>query len=214
MTPPVPTVRLVRLVLMGSPLWLALLASPGGWIPPVAYLLVLLGLAAREYRMLPDGRLVGAERQLPRFTLGEVHDVVLSLENRSSQDLEIAIRDELPAALRLETPIAPALAPRRHALDVTYRVAAVRRGAHAFGDIALRLGRPRGLVQREIRAAPAAPRNAMARIYPRLSATTDYRLLARIDRRDYAVRRPRRVFGSGTDFESLAASQSSSKRYL
>jgi uncharacterized protein (DUF58 family) len=55
------------------------------------------------------------------------------------------------------------------------------------------------LVEKELRLfAPAD-----FRVFPRFATADEYRLLARIHHQDEAMRRPRRVHGHGTDFESL-----------
>ncbi|PYO57643.1 MAG: DUF58 domain-containing protein, partial [Candidatus Rokuibacteriota bacterium] len=48
------------------------------------------------------------------------------------------------------------------------------------------------------------PAAADVRVYPRFATAHEYHLLPRIKERDEDARRPRRVHGRGTDFESLS----------
>ncbi|MGH9811219.1 MAG: DUF58 domain-containing protein, partial [Terriglobia bacterium] len=75
-----------------------------------------------------------------------------------------------------------------------------RRGVVLLGDVVVRVGRPGALIERQVRL----PASNTMRIYPRFSTTEEYRLMARINQQDEVVRRARRVYGSGTTFESLA----------
>jgi uncharacterized protein (DUF58 family) len=90
--------------------------------------------------------------------------------------------------------------PGQSDCEFVYRIRPLQRGRHQLGHLALRIRRPGALVERQVRV-PAA---AEIRVYPRFSTTEEYQLLARISQRDEDVRRPRRVHGRGTDFESLS----------
>ncbi len=196
----VPTVRLVYLVLLGAPLWLLALAMPFGWLVGAGYHAFLIAVCVRERRSLPGSDQLGVRRVVPpRFAMGDTDEVALELENRSDLPLTLEVRDEAPDALRvLGDDLRGELPPQGRA-RMTYEVEARQRGAHRFGRVMLRVGGGLGLIRRQF----AFDLGDVARVYPRFRGVDDYRLLAMIDRRDEVVRRPRRLRGAGTDFESL-----------
>ncbi len=196
----VPTVRLIWLILLGAPLWLLALAAPGGWLAGAAYFAWLAGMCGLNWLTVPrPGQLV-AVRSLPsRFSMDDEHEIALELTNSTARRLRVRVHDELPAALEALDPDLTGELPGHGRARLTYRVRAVRRGAHAFGRLVLRVSHGAALVERQL--ALAVPDTA--RIYPRFHGVDDYRLLALIDQRDEVVRRPRRLRGAGTDFESL-----------
>jgi uncharacterized protein (DUF58 family) len=200
MLTPLPTLRLIRLLVGGSPLWLLALAAPGGWIAGVFYLLLLAVLCWRGYRALPGPAQLSARRGLPaRFSLDAEHPVKLVLANRSDRRVHVTVHDEVPEVFALATEISETDLPARGEVRLTYSVRPVKRGAHAFGNVVLRVRHGSGLVQKQVSIASAAP----VKVYPNFHGADEYRLLAKIDQRDEVVRKPRRVSAPGTDFESL-----------
>ncbi len=200
MPAPLPTLRLIRLLAGGAPLWLLALALPGGWSAGVFYILLLAVLCWRDYRALPGAAGLGARRELPpRFSLDAEHAVQLVLANRSDRPVRAAVRDEAPEVFTLATEIPEIEIPARGEARLTYSVRPLKRGAHAFGDVVLRVRHAAGLVQRQVTVASAAA----VKVYPNFHGADEYRLLAKIDQRDEVVRKPRRVSAPGTDFESL-----------
>jgi uncharacterized protein (DUF58 family) len=89
--------------------------------------------------------------------------------------------------------------PVRGECDWMYQVQSNRRGKYHLDGIVMRAGRTGAFVERQLRIA--LPEDL--RVYPRFATADEYRLLARIHQQDDALRRPRRVHGHGTDFESL-----------
>jgi uncharacterized protein (DUF58 family) len=195
----VPTVRLVRWIAIGSPLWLLALATPAGWIAGAAYMLVLTSLCVMDYFSVPGTGGFEIQRSIGRLSLGAVTDVHIQLTNLSTRDLIVSMRDELPPALQQQTPIETVHLPERGECDWKYEVRSRRRGKYHLDRLVLRAGRIGALIEKELRI----PAPADFRVYPRFATADEYRLLARIHHQDEAMRRPRRVHGHGTDFESL-----------
>jgi uncharacterized protein (DUF58 family) len=195
-----PSPRLVRLLAATAPLWLLALAVPGGWLAGAGALALLAALAARE---------AGAARRVPppevhrtfppRFAHGETAEIGLVLRNPTDARLRIQLRDEVPEALEPLSALPPLDLPPNGEAACGYRVRARRRGTHTFGRLVVRVQQAPGLVWREL----ALPLPDRVKVYPRFRGVDDYDLLARIDQRDEVVRRPRRVAGPGTEFESL-----------
>jgi uncharacterized protein (DUF58 family) len=96
----VPTVRLVRWIALGSPLWLLALATPVGWIAGVAYMLLLISICIMDYFSVPGVAGFEIQRTIGRLSLGAVTDVHIQLTNHSGRDLIVSMRDELPPALQ------------------------------------------------------------------------------------------------------------------
>src|SRR6185295_12955867 len=195
----VPTRRLVRWIALGSPLWLIALATPAGWGVAAAYLLVLASICVMDYFAVPNASAFQVQRELGRFSLGAVTDVRIQIACRSKRLLRLSMRDELPPALRQLTPIQNVNLPIHGECEWIYQVRSERRGKYHLDTIALRAGRTGALVKRQLRIA--VPDDL--RVYPRFATADEYRLLARLHHQDEAMRRPRRVYGQGTDFESL-----------
>ena len=196
----VPTVRLVRYIALGSPVWLLWIAFPMGWLGGALYLAFLAVVCVNDYLSVPDARSFEVRREYGRFSLGATTSVRIVLTNNSRKLLHIVAKDELPAALESVAGIESINVPGRFAYETTYDVRAIRRGRFKLGGMVLRVGRPGALMARDL----IVPGEEAITIYPRFATSDEYRLLARINQQDESVRRPRRTHGRGTDFESLS----------
>jgi len=195
------TTRLVRFIALGSPLWLLSIVFPGaGWVTAATYLVMLAAVCIVDYRSVSDATVVEIERELGRFSLGIATDVRMRVRNRSKRFLQISARDELPAGLEQIEPIPAMHLAGQSEGESVYQIRALRRGRYRIGNLALRVRRPGAFIERQLRISLPAD----IRVYPRFSTADEYRLLARISQTDEDVRRPRRVHGRGTDFESLS----------
>lgn len=195
-----PTGRLVRLLLLGAPLWLLTLAAPAGWLYGLAYWILLAVLVSAELRRLPGAREIDISRSVPRrFSLRSEQSIGLNLGNRSSQPLHVKVFDEVPESLLPLHQLPASLLPARSSAELRLRVRPVVRGDYEFGPMRLRTQLPNGLLERRI----SVHQSSKARVYPRFLEVKQYHLLAKIDERDEVTRRPRRTRGAGSDFESL-----------
>jgi uncharacterized protein (DUF58 family) len=196
----VPTMRLVQLIALGSPLWVLGILFPMGWLAGMFYLVFLVLVCLNDYRSAPDNRAFDVRREYGRFSLGAVSNIRIVLTSRSYRTLHVAAKDELPLGLERVSRIEPIDIPPRYEYTTSYDVRAVRRGRFKIGGMVLRVGRPGALMERQVTLAV----EEHIRVYPRFAKADEYRLLARINQQDEAVRRPRRTRGRGTDFESLS----------
>ncbi|HWP57098.1 MAG TPA: DUF58 domain-containing protein [Candidatus Acidoferrales bacterium] len=196
----VPTLRLIRLLALGAPLWLLGLLVPGGWLPGALYLALIAVLCARDLRGIPPARELSARREMPpRFSLDQEHPLRLVIANRSRYPIHARVRDELNERFELTSAIPQGEIPATGEARLSYRVRPLRRGAHRLGDVVLRARGPLGLVERQIRLGLSDT----VKVYPNFRGVDHYQLLAKIDQREEAARRPRRTKAPGTDFESL-----------
>ena len=195
-----PTIRLIRLLLLGAPLWLLALLFPGGWLAGLLYFILIVVLSWRDAGAIPPASKLRATRQLPpRFALDVDHSVKLILTNLAAVPIQVSVRDELPDLFEAKTELPETTVPAGGEARLSYDVRPLSRGAHSFGDVILRVRGERGLVQKQI--ALAVPDTA--KVYPNFRGADHYQLLARIDQRDEIVRKPRPFKAAGTDFESL-----------
>ena len=162
-------------------------------------MLVLASICVMDYLAVPGPEGFQIQRVLGRLSLGAVSDIHIQVINQSGRDLRVSMRDELPPALRQITPIEAVRLPERGECDWKYEVRSERRGKYHLDSLVLRAGRNGALMERQLRLRAPAD----LRVYPRFATADEYRLLARIHHQDEAMRRPRRVHGNGTDFESL-----------
>src|SRR5258708_4484571 len=89
-----PTLKLIRLIALGVPLWLMALLLPGGWLAGLAYLVLLAALCWRDVNTIPRASELSARRELPpRFALGTDQSLTLVLHNRTALPLLAAVGD-------------------------------------------------------------------------------------------------------------------------
>ena len=189
----VPTLRLVQLIALGSPLWLLSAAFPAGWLVGVAYLALLGVVAVAHYRAIPGPAAFDVARDFGRFSLGAVTEVRVSLTNRSRHVLDVSVRDELPAALLQVTPIPGLRLAAKAQGECADQVRARRRGRYRLESVVVRARRPGALIARQLRI----PAPVDVRVYPRFATAHEYHLLPRIKERDEDARRPRLGHAAG-----------------
>jgi uncharacterized protein (DUF58 family) len=195
-----PTIRLIRLLLLGAPLWLLALIFPGGWLAGLLYFVLLSALCWRDAGAIPPASKLRATRQLPpRFALDVDHSVKLILTNLAAVPIQVSVRDELPDLFEAKTELPEVTLPAGGEARLSYDLRPLSRGAHSFGNVILRVRGERGLVQKQLAlAVPDA-----VKVYPNFRGADHYQLLAQVDQRDEVVRKPRPFKAAGTDFESL-----------
>ncbi len=195
-----PTLRLLRLLALGAPLWLLALLIPAGWLAGLFYLLLIIALCWRDAGTIPSAAKLSAQRRLPpRFALDVEQPIELVIKSFAARAIQIAARDEAPEVFEVRADWPPVTIPPGGEARLSYSVRPLRRGAHRFGAIILRVQGERGLIQKQL--SLSATDNA--KVYPNVRGADQYQLLAQIDQRDEVVRKPRRFKAAGTDFESL-----------
>jgi uncharacterized protein (DUF58 family) len=191
---------LIRLLALGAPLWLVTIIVPGGWLAGALYLLLLAALVWRDAGTIPRPSQLSARRQLPpHLALDVEHSIKLILNNGSALQMRALLRDELPDAFESLTDFPPVVIPPGGEAQLSVAVRPLKRGAHAFGNVVLRLQGESGLIQKQVSLAVTDT----AKVYPNFRGADQYQLLAKIDQRDEVVRKPMRSRAAGTDFESL-----------
>jgi uncharacterized protein (DUF58 family) len=191
---------LIRLIAGGAFLWLLAVLVPGGWLVGTLYLCLIAVLCWRDIQTSPNFSQLTARRELPpRFSLDQEHSITLTISNHSARPLQMFVRDELPDVFELLTENIRGDIPAHGEARLTYSVRPVKRGAYPFGNVVLRFGHGLGLIQKQISLVI----RDTAKVYPNFHGLGEYQLLAKIDRRNEVVRKPRQLKAPGTDFESL-----------
>lgn len=195
-----PSMRLIWLLVGGSPLWLLAVVVPGAELAGMLYLFVLFVLAARELWQAPRATELRVQRLLPsRFSYDDLHEIQLELSSGVARRLWVRLREELPEALETDQVLFDVELPPEGKCILRYQARALRRGQYPYGAVVVRVMHGLRLVQRELRLE--AP--DVVRIYPRFRGVDSFLLLAKLSQREEAVRQPRRLRGAGSDFESL-----------
>jgi uncharacterized protein (DUF58 family) len=191
---------LIRLLVIGAPLWLLALVFPAGWLVGVLYFVAMAVLCWRDAGTIPPVAKLRALRQLPpRFALDVKHSIALVLSNFYARPIQAAVRDELPDFFESETELPEVSIPAGGEACLSYVIRPLTRGAHSFGDVILRVQGEHGLIQKQLTLSVSDT----AKVYPNFRGADHYQLLAQIDQREEVVRRPRPFKAAGTDFESL-----------
>jgi len=218
---PLPTPRLLFLLLGSAALFALAWVAPLWQTPAVASTLGVLFVAVLDWLRTPSPRAVVVARTVEdRLALGADNPVAVTLTNRSRYGLHVLVRDEPPDGFALtaigDLRITPALDGTDNAgglrapLDalflpalgetvLRYELRPLRRGLYAFGDVTLRYTTILGLLQRQTTFALARA----VKVYPNLREVRRYDLALRRNRLQEAGLRTIRAYGAGTEFERL-----------
>jgi uncharacterized protein (DUF58 family) len=166
----------------------------------IVYVAAVLVAVLVDLTITPNETAVEIERQCEeRLSLGTANTIVLKLRNRTKWSLGFIIRDEPPHLFGIEGNVAKVKLGPRQERRVSYQVTPHARGDFDFGDIYIRFRGPLGLVLRQHRIPAARP----VKVYPNLLDVRKYELMLRRGRVMEAGQRRIRLYGRGTEFESL-----------
>ncbi|MBX7193068.1 MAG: DUF58 domain-containing protein [Sandaracinaceae bacterium] len=159
---------------------------------------VVLGAWA-ESRAL-GRRVPTAERAVEaRLVVGLPNRVTVRLHNPTKSLLRVVVRDDVPEGWIAEPDELSVELPPHGRREVTYTVTPPKRGAHAFGDLHLRLEGSLGLGARIVDIAAGAS----ARVYPNVLGPRRYEMAAKLgDLRTIGFRNVRKS-GGGGEFDQL-----------
>lgn len=134
-----------------------------------------------------------------KLSVGAENTIKLRITNRSRNPIYATVRDEYPEDFSAADNVQELDLPSRSRSELTYKITPPHRGDYAFGDIYLRLRGPMGLFIRQIRC----PLSQKVKVYPNLLDLRRYDISLQKDRLMQPGLRSVRVYGRGTDFESL-----------
>lgn len=164
--------------------------------------LVLIAAALVDYyfsRRLPDEFTIGREFD-KRFAIGDPTVVSLLIDNNSSQDIHLIIKDEFPAEMKLdESRQAEFTVDAQTTAEFFYTLRPLRRGRYEFGRTAIRFRSRAGLVW--CQTSLGEPRTV--KVYPNMRRAREMELKALGARSFLAIQRKSVRRGEGREFESM-----------
>jgi len=194
------TVRFLILTALGIPVIIFF----GRTFTPIAvvagYEILLFSLYLFDWFRLPKLRDLSLERRCDNpMSLGTSHLVQLSAQNHSSAIVRLVMRDEVPLAFSDVFPTVSLTIPAWGEKSASYPVTPTRRGDYEFGNLWVRVEGPSGLAVRQF----VANAKARVKVYPNIVNLSAYDLAVKKGRILETGFRPLRMYGQGSDFESL-----------
>jgi len=163
---------------------------------------LLIAAAVADYifsRNLPDGFSISRVFD-KRFAIGDATKVSLRVENATSQDFQITLKDEFPAELTLnETREATFEVGSQSTAEFYYHVTPPKRGRYEFGKTAIRYLSRFGFVW--CQANVGEPQTV--KVYPNMRRAREMELKALGERSFLAIQRRAVRRGEGREFESM-----------
>jgi uncharacterized protein (DUF58 family) len=192
--------RLALALLAPALLSLALFVTPAAWPGVVALDLMIGAIALADLAtLLGAGRLRAERRCGPVGSLGEPHEVELSVENLGRSPRRMRVRDDVPETFTADPAEFAVRVPPLSLAVLEYRATPRRRGTYAFRRVDALVSSRLGFWQRSV----WVPCATEVRVYPDVRQIARYTVLARRDRLStMGVRRSRKL-GTDNEFERL-----------
>lgn len=168
----------------------------------IVFDVLLIAAALVDYfvsRRLPEGFSIRRVFD-KRFAIGDPTTVSLMVENETTRDIRLNLKDEYPSDLKLEDPRqAEFLAEAQTNAEFSYRITPPKRGRYEFGKTSVRVLSRLGLVwcQTDIGEAQSV------KVYPNMRRAREIELKALGNQSFIAVRRRAIRRGEGREFESM-----------
>jgi len=167
--------------------------------------LVLLDLTAITFVVTDFLTIIGRtnlrveRRMLRSASLGDSHEITLSIENRSEREYSLEVRDDLPEGIVAEPDIHTLVLEGRKRAELKYQLRPLRRGVFRFEKVYFQLhSRFRFWHRFTHRECPDE-----LLVYPNMQQLSEYALLAKTNRLSLiGVRRTRKA-GQDSNFERL-----------
>jgi uncharacterized protein (DUF58 family) len=168
----------------------------------LVYDVLLIAVAIVDYaisRKLPAGLTV-VRRLDRRLAIGAVARVTVCVDNATGRKFYLRIKDEYPAAMRLEDgrEAGFVVGPNQTA-EFFYHLTPTRRGRYEFGQTAVRYLSRLGLVWCQTKLGGAMP----VKVYPNMRRAREMELKALGAQSFIAIQRRAVRRGEGRDFESM-----------
>jgi uncharacterized protein (DUF58 family) len=167
-----------------------------------AYDTILIAAAIADHflsRRLPEELTVRREFD-KRFAIGDPTKVTLRIENRSSSNYQLRLKDEFPPELRLAgSREADFMLPAQSEAEFSYMLTPPKRGRYEFGRTAVRYLSRLGLVWNQ--GYLGTPESA--KVYPNIRRAREIELKALGAQSFLAVQRRAVRRGEGREFESM-----------
>ena len=197
---PAPTLRLYLLAC--APAVLLVLGSFDPWFTGAAagVILALVLVTLTDHSLAASSRMLTVQRlHHPRLYIGADNRIELAIENRSSRDILVRLRDTPPVSFSATSLVTAGVAAAHGATVLAYVVRPRSRGRFSFGGVTLRCLTPLGLLWRQ----HAYALTEEVDVYHNLLEVEKYDLLVRRDLLRNAGLRVTRNLDRGTEFASL-----------
>jgi uncharacterized protein (DUF58 family) len=195
-----PQPRLLWAIAIGAALIALTVVSPVLGLLALAYHVGLVLVLSRDLALLPGRTGYTVRRVVPEpFSLGELEEVRLVVQNLAAAGLEARVSDHAPDELK---PHPRELAGRFDSagrLEVKYVTSSPRRGAFRFGPVDLQVSRGDGWWRRQVRL----PHSDDVAVFPNVVAIKRVQLTLRRGLRAMAGLRRARPPGASTAFAGL-----------
>ena len=195
-----PQPRLLWAIVIGAALIALAVASPLLALVAVTYHIGLVLVLSRDLAMLPGRSGYSVHRIVPEpFSLGELEQVRVVLENPAAAGLDARVADHAPAQLKPHPRELAGRFDRSGRLEVRYTTSSPRRGAFRFGPIDLQVSRQDGWWRRQVRLFHPDE----VAVFPNVVAIKRVQLTLRRGLRAMAGLRRARPPGASTAFAGL-----------
>ncbi|MBS1587911.1 MAG: DUF58 domain-containing protein [Bacteroidetes bacterium] len=170
------------------------------FIAAVLFLLFFAGITLLDYCLLffVRGDVSAARNAANRFSLGDVNEVTLELENSYPFKVSVEIIDELPVQFQERNFHRKIQINYSGRASISYQLRPLSRGVYEFGHVICFVRTPLRLLQRQIHAA--VPQEI--KVYPSFHQLKKYQLLAVSDIATTGIRKIRRL-GHSLEFEKI-----------
>ncbi|MEA2655450.1 MAG: hypothetical protein QOI23_815 [Chloroflexota bacterium] len=195
-----PQPRLLWAIVIGAALIALAVASPVLVVVAVAYHVGLVFVLARDLAMLPGRSGYHLQRVVPEpFSLGELEQVRLVVENPAAAGLDARVADHAPAELKPHPRELEGRFDLKGHLEVNYFTSSPRRGAFKFGPVDLQVSRAAGWWRRQVQLQHPDE----VAVFPNVVAIKRVQLSLRRGLRAMAGLRRARPPGASTAFAGL-----------
>jgi len=189
----------ILIVLAAVPVALGGLSSVFLWLGLISNVALLLAFVVDWVNTPPSSQVSAGRSCEEKLSLGARNVVELRLRSRANVPLALEVKDEPPYLFDVSEGAIPLTLPAGSGATVSYAVMPKRRGNYVFGDINIRYSSRFRLFKRQVRI----PQSMQVKVYPNLLELRKYVILARRGRFSEAGLKHSRLYGEGTEFESL-----------
>ena len=167
----------------------------------VTFNVIFLIVALIDYNITPKKDKIRIVRLMDeKLSLGTDNRITFRVTNLSLYKIKIQLKDEYPSETFQADKRMVEVELRGHAEDEAhYCVTPTKRGAYKFGSVHVRVHSILGILGRQFKV----DLKKEIKVYPNIKEISRYQVMARKGRLIEAGLKPVRVFGVGTEFESL-----------
>ena len=166
----------------------------------IAFNLGIIVIALLDFRITPGREKIRVIRQMDeKLSLGTDNRITFQISNLSAFKVKVQLKDEYPDTFRADSNMVELEIQGHSQGEIHYSVTPTRRGAYNFGKVHVRVYSILGISGKQFEQDLSQE----IKVYPNIKEISRYKIMARKGRLIEAGLKPVRVFGVGTEFESL-----------